>query len=331
MRRLRVGLVALAIVLVGCGGPTIPLEVGVKEYPSDVIIGRAKQAALRQVVPAPRRVPVVRSSVTAPPIPSITPRELCPKADPLGFPADVATNTISKPPVEGTYYYRNDGTFDLGGVKGSLPPVTTREIKNVETNPPAFTFDIVEQATSITTSYLVDPNPDGGGVYMTKQVQQVPGGTATFTPTPMIRLLPFPLENGAEWDSVGTDLSTGTTWVVHGIVGAYRDENHDDKPDDADGDGQPDAAVPKIRVDACGNWLDAWAVRITGPQGEGTPAKILAPTTGTNVDFTATYMFGTQYGGFSLQDAITYDGMAGGSEFHVKYTSVIASVPAKPR
>ena len=331
MTQLRGVVVVLALSLIGCGGPTIPLEVGVKEYPSDVIIGKAERAALRQVVPAPRRVSVQRPTITAPPLPTASPRELCPDADPLAFPADVAPRTISKPPVEGTYYYRNDGEFDLAGVKGRLPAVTTREIKNVETNGPVFTFDVVDQATAITTSYLVDPQQDSGGVFMTKQVQQVPGGAATFTPTPMIRLLPFPLENGAEWDSIGTDLSTGTTWVIHGIVGAYRDEDHNGKPDDADGDGRPDQAVPKMRVDACGNWLDAWAVRITGPQGEGTPAKILAPTSGTNVDFTAVYAFGTQYGGFTLEDTITYDGTAGGGEAHVKYTSTIAQPPAKPK
>lgn len=332
---------ALAIVLAlvavaGCGGPRVPLEVGVKEFPSDVLIARAK-------VPAPVPVPVPRRLVGRLPrqlqtepvaLPRLPARELCPAADPLAAPAVEAPNSALKPPVEGTYLFRNDGTAQVGALKGPVPPVSTRTVKNVKTGNGTFTFDVEDTLTAITTSYLADAT----GLYITKQIQKRPEGPATFEPTPDLLAAQFPLENGDEWTSAGSDMNT--RWVFNGLVGAQRDENHDGKPDDADGDRQPDPAVPKMRVDACGAWIDAWAVRIIGPHTKQTaqgqtveteegPSKFMSGST--NLDIKVTAGYATQFGGLIVEERVQWDGTAAGQPVHIKYVTTIAQVPAAPK
>ena len=332
----RVTILLALVTLAGCGGPRVPLEVGVKEFPSDVLIARAR-------VPAPVPVPVPRQLVRRlpaqlrtelPELPRLPARELCPKADPLGAPAVEAPNSALRPPVEGTYFFRNEGTFEIGNLKGKVPPVSTRTVKNVKPAGATFTFDVEDILNALTTSY----SRDATGLYITKMIQKRPDGTATFEPNPPLLVAQFPLENGDEWTSAASDVST--SWAFNGLVGAQRDEDRDGKPDDADGNRQPDPAVPKTRVDACGSWIDAWAIRTIGPRARQTaqgqtvdtgerPSKFVSGST--NLDITATAAYATQFGGLIVEERVQWDGTAGGQPVHLKYVTTIAQVPAAPK
>jgi hypothetical protein len=319
-------LALIAVVVAGaCGGPRVPLEVGVKEFPSDIIIGAAKAPVPVPVslVRRPRRTTQVRDVPALPRGPLATPRPLCPDADPLAAPEVEAPNTVAKPPVEGTYYYRNEGDVEAFGLKGKVPAVTTRTIQNVEPGDGSFTFELLDQLTAITYSYLVDAT----GIYIVKMTQEVNDQTVTFEPFSPMRMAQLPLANGTRWSSAGTDVQT--TWVLDGVVGAQRDEDDDGKPDDADGDGVADGPVPKTRVDACGTWLDAWAVRIAGPQDQG--GSRFVSGTGSSYEIIGTSAYGTQFGGIALKETLAYDGTVGGQPFHLHYTTTIAQVPAVPK
>lgn len=317
-------LLAFVLAASACAGPRVPLDVGVKEFPTDIILGSQTVdappeivAVLQAPIPVPVPPPVAQRGVVSPD-PTPTP-EPCPAADPLGNPKRELRGVRTLPPKAAGYEFGLTGKVKAGATELPLPPVLSRKIANVAKEPSGiFTFDV--DGGFFTTTYRVVPQGAGGeaGVFMTKQTFKTTP-PRTFTPTPSIKLLPFPVENGASWDVVGTDVSTQTSWIIHGTVGVFGPD-----PNDPEG---PQILNPTIRVDACGEWLEGWAVRITGPNNEGS-ARIISPTM--DLDFNATFGFATQYGSLGIFDHTILDGTVSGQPFSYDSKASIRSEPAVP-
>lgn len=329
----------LAIVLSACAGPRDPLEVGIKEVPTDVILGA-------QIALAPPPGPALNPNPGFPsfigpsppennrllpaPSPSPIPIVPCPSAHPFDAPKMEATNRATKPPVTARYPFRNKGTFDYMGprpAKGSFPEQSFRSIlgSSVDPSTGTYSFSVAEDVagTITTTTYFVQPEsavPNDAGIYITAISRRLrDGSTDRFAPTPGIKILQFPAVGGLAWDSSGTDPLTGTSMVIHGRVGI-------DIPDGPDPDTLPDNQA-KARIDACGVPIDAWYVVVTGPPSQ--PAgRIVGPNQ--NLNLLATYAIATQFGGFSVYDKTEITGMDGANTVAIRNEATVSSEPKAP-
>lgn len=188
------------------------------------------------------------------------------------------------PPAAGDINFRNNGTYKIsenGAVRtGEYPSETVRTVvPGVLEEDGSFAFDVKQSVGGdvTTTSYLVDP---AAALYLTGVVtQRADGGTDSFVPRDprSLPLLPLPAKPGTDFTGNGVDPLSQTTMTTQGTV------------------------VDKVRVDACGVPLDAWAVHVDG--------RIFAPNK--QLHFTAQYAIGTQYGGISLQEDIQVQCPAG--------------------
>lgn len=322
-RTLAVALLALT----GCAGPRAPLDVGIKEYPTDVILGAQQTPAppsaivafLDSGIPIPVQAPPPRTAARATPAP--TPVEPCPAADPLSAPRYEAMNKATKPPAGSSYAYRASGSMKVGGTPIAVPPQITRAITNVKAASTqadaSYTFDIAEGGT--TTSYRVDPTGSTPGIYITKIVTKRAGqADDVFTPQPPLTLARFPLEAGKTWESVSFDPGTQTTMSFQGRVGI-------DVPNPEDKN--TTVLLHKDRVDACGTYLDAYLINLRGNQGQG-PGRIVSPTK--NLTFTAVYAIAPQFGGFSVRDTVQTQGTISGVAIDSTLTTNINSEPKVP-
>lgn len=333
---------ALAVVAAGCAGPREPLEIGLKEIPSQVILGSQTEDAPAAVfVPPdafPIRLPSVPAGVAEPPRPftpttTPAPPPPCPSADPLSAPKVEALNGIFSPPVPSAYPFRNRGTFEISGAnaqKGVLPESSTRTVKDVvDSGGGRFRFQVesVFGDTTTITGYKVEPagtsEPGGQGLYVTAITTSAEGQSSTFDPQPDLLLLRLPVEIGNEWQSAGVDQRSGTAMAFTGTTGV------------------------KGRVDACGTFLDAHTVTINGRIGEcqdiGPPdpavpdpapacppqraGQAISPESSTS--FEAVYRIGTQYGGIPLGEEIVTTTEQRSRSIHRENRSTINVVPAR--
>jgi hypothetical protein len=325
--------------MVSACGPTAPLEVAMREYPSSVDYGSA-------VTPAPSTAPP--TSVPAPepapaPVPAqpqlqlpqassapavvvvITAPAVCPAAGPLDPAVQPATPESTSAPQAATYDWRVSGSLTAAGsAPKPFPAKATEQVTNVTSavasSSGSYTFDVVDSAAgldgtqTVTTSYEIVPEPAGGevsgvattqasGIYITKvtTTNAVAGAApTTFVPTPPILYLPFP-----------ADLNPAPSWQVNSADGATVE--------------QYSAQIKGHgRVDACGKVLDAWHVQITG-------GSITSPTE--NLQLSGDYFVGTEYGGIPLEDALTYKGTAttGGPTITSTSTRTSDVVPEAPQ
>ena len=331
----RIAVIAvLALVGSACAGPREPLEVGLKEFPSDVVLGSQKEDLATPVFlppdALPLSTPLLPAGVSPPPAFTTTtlpPLEACPSADPLSAPKDEALSSVPFPPAAGSYTFRNNGTFEVSGPnaqKGVFPELSTRTIKNIEELAPGkFTYDVesVLGDTTTVTSYRVEP-PNGGdisgpGLFIAKISSSTRGGeVSTFDPTPDLALLKFPIEIGNEFQSLGVDQRTGTAMAFSVTVGV------------------------KSRVDACGQFLDAHTATVNGrisdcdptlpaPCPPVPPGQQVSPDEATS--FTAVYRVGTQYGGITLEEEVVTDTDTGGVRVHRENIATISAVPLLSR
>lgn len=319
--RVVVGL-TLALVAGACGGPTEPLNVGVAEQRTDIVLGSQKKpdAPAPAFVPPdllPPPIPVftagtpaalppparVNAPTTAPPV-----LAACPEADPLSVPTDEVLNKVVGMPQAMTYTFRNKGTFKTSGANAReepYPPESARTIAEVKKQASGgFTFDVASTLGEAvtTTSYRVYPEgqaPAGQdpGIYITKTASRVANGpTTVFDPQPDLLLLKFPAEAGSSWRSAGVDAATNTAIAFTVTV-----------------------AAEKPRVDACGEFLQAVRVTVDGKVGDcvndattgqaacppALPAQQISPNPENAEQFQAVYDIGTQFGGIPIQDSIS--------------------------
>lgn len=334
---------AILIVASACSGPPGKVKVGVKEFPTDVILGA--QGVVAEPLPSPRVRPstpslVLRVPVQAAPRPTgsgspSAPSGPCPTAHPFDSPKLEARNRAVAAPVAASYLYRNKGTFDYrqgSSVNaGILPAQSSRTIKDVvklgtEVNAP-YEFKLVEGLAGVltTTTYRVIPEsavPGEAGLFIQRIEMRRPNlPVDDFEPQPLIKILEFPASPNLNWKSSGTDPTTGVSMTIQGRVGI-------ETPDGADQGTEPDI-LAHGRVDACGEVIDSWLVEIGGPSSVAAPdpagGTIIGPTK--DLRLKAIYAIATQYGGFSVYDKYQFTGMDGGLSVKLVNEATISELP----
>jgi hypothetical protein len=235
-----------------------------------------------------------------------SPAPACGTANPLQAPAREAPPTISAPPAKGFYVFRNVGSYAVSGAdarKGTFPATSLRTVGNiVRTSDTSFTFDVSDLLGDITTTTTYDvvgtaivPTALPAGIYL-KQVKSMRGqSSSTFAPSPELALAAFPLVRGASITSSGVDPQTATSMKFTSTV------------------------MGKSRVDACGTPLDSWVLELTD-------GKLINPTQ--NLDFTATYSVGTEYGGLLLRERTAFAGTDGADGVSRTNTATITTTPS---
>jgi hypothetical protein len=295
-----------------CSGPRRPLELGVQEVGSDIVLGSRPATT---VVPAP--VPPVTLVAALPALapsfgPSTTtttvPAPACPAADPFAAPRLVAPTTVTQPPVAATYQYRNDGSFSVRGPdgrEGHFPATSSRIVGPPHTDATgAFTFTVHVEVlgTSTDTVYHVLPlasATQAAGLYVQSVTSTPAGGMASvFAPVPEMELLPFPAVPGTTFSVTAVDPRAAVTMRYSGAV------------------------AQKSRVDACGIPVDAVTVNLTD-------GSVLSPNS--NETFTATYAIATQYGGLAVADTVKVAGTEGSDTVSRENRATINEVPKEPR
>jgi hypothetical protein len=155
--------------------------------------------------------------------------------------------------------------------------------------------------TTTTTYDVISSSPLPAGVapgLYVRQVKSVRGtSSSVFAPSPELQLAAFPLVRGASITSSGVDPQSATSMQFTSTV------------------------TGKARVDACGTPLDSWVLDLTA-------GKVLSPTQ--NLDFTATYDVGTQYGGLILRDRTVFTGTDNGDGVSRNDTASITTTPKVP-
>ena len=311
----------LCLPLAACGAPERPLDLGFKEVPSDVVLGA-------QTSPAPTAGPVAvpppppPSVVTLPPPPYEIPSPVvaasppaplpspvtCPAADPLQAPSLEAPNTVAKPPVQAAYLFNNHGTFSVTGPDartGTFPARTVRLFNGItQLSAGTFEYDVSERIgeTTTTSRYRVAtdglaPVQDNGLFLVRMTYRRSDGVTATFKPTPPLRITALPLVRGTSSDQSAVDPQTQTAMSFTSVVEG------------------------KVRVDACGTPLDTWSVHLT-------KGRLLSPDQ--DVEFDSTYQLATQFGGIVVQDVVAFRGTDGGVGVQRANRATIATTPRKP-
>jgi hypothetical protein len=313
---------ALMVLSAACGGPQQPVSIGFKEVPSDVVLGAQSSPtpaptgatpAVVTVVPPPPAVvalppPTFDAGPATPlPVPTAT-TATCATADPLQAPAREAPPSIATPPAKAAYLFANVGSYEVSGAdarKGRFPTTSLRTVANISrTSAGSFSFDVADLLGDVTTTTTYDvisssPLPAGvaPGLYV-RQVKSVRGtSSSVFAPSPELQLAAFPLVRGASITSSGVDPQSATSMQFTSTV------------------------TGKARVDACGTPLDSWVLDLTA-------GKVLSPTQ--NLDFTATYDVGTEYGGLILRDRTVFTGTDNGDGVSRNNTASITTTPKVP-
>ena len=321
MKRL---LLAAAVLTAGCAAPQQPVSIGFKDVPSDIILGAPATpsavpgtsalplglglfavpppASVVALPPPPFQIavrPELPRPVVLPPLPS------CPPNDPLAAPAREAPAQIAAPPVPASYTYTHDGSYAISGAdprSGRFPASSLRTVGRATVSATGFSFGVTDLLgdVSTTTSYQVvtaTGTPNAPGLYLTQVSSQQGNGSATFAPAPALLLAAFPLVRGATVTSSGVDPLTATSMQFTSTV------------------------TGKTRVEACGVPLDSWLLDLSA-------GKILSPTQ--NLDFTASYALGTQFGGLLLRDRTVYRGTNGSEGVTRQDLATISVQPAAP-
>jgi hypothetical protein len=306
--------VAVLVALSGCTGPTVPLTIGQQRSSLDLVLG-----AITTVQKAPTPSPVLPvPGLPGPAFPpsaepsdrparieptstaSVPPARIpCPTADPTSPLAGVATPTVVAPPVPATYAYRTTTTLTSGTHKAVTAGRATVLVGNV-TKPDAqgsFDYDLtvkVGTASTVSTYRIitasstaqVDPAGSVNGL-LGPTVPEVP-----LTPEPPLLIGQIPLVPSRSYHVAGGDARTTESYTS--TVG------------------------PKIKVDACGQFLDSVGVGFT----DGTVV-----TAGTSSTFTSTLALGTSYGGIPLFWKTTVSNAQAGATVTSEVTATINQVP----
>ena len=336
-----ISLAVAALLTAACAGPRTPLEVSVKEFPTDVLLG--KKAA-----PPPPPLPGANLNPGFPTLfqpPSFTvdtrtgeitrpppaPVLQCPTAHPFTGPTHPAFSRPSTaPPAPGEYVFRNTGTISKLGAKvagGAVPAQTRRQIDDIRPAPGGrgYDFTVYEDLGPFTrtmSTYRVigensvnNPAVNDGtaGVFLVQYATESQAATDNFNPNPAIKLLEFPAEPRREWDTRGVDPLTQASMTFHARIGI-------DVPDGDDPDDLPDFQA-KTRVDACGVVLDAWIVDIVNGQIVSGQGELV---------INARYAMAPQFGGLTLMETVKLTGTSSAGPVNSENTATISSEPKLP-
>ncbi len=307
-------LVAFALVAVACGGPEGSRGVRVEDISTDVGLGIEinLDAAPAPVVTGPVRRRVIElPQNTLPPFETVPPVNVeCKRAGDFDFPAvDAGVDPDARArPTEGSYRWKLDGKIitDAGDLK--VDEFETRTIADVEDDtaaPGAFRFKMTQKRLfdnrpgdgTLETTYRVVPtgqirnvpNPPAGptvadtgrGLYLVSTLfkgrdEEGQPVESRFEPTSPLLLLPFPVTDGTEIDSSGTDPQTGMQISITGQIKG------------------------KKQVDACGKRVDSWFV------DADQDVRVTNPETLQTETFTGDYNYGVnpQYGSMMMYERV---------------------------
>ena len=307
MRRL---VVLMAVVLTACGGPKEPFELGLKEVPSDLLLGRQTKPPLPLPAQLPPQTfftdalagPSTGPSTTLPPPIQERPRPLptCAEGDPRTPARLPAALDVPRPPVPAAYEYRTSGHVRAPTFR-TLAPVTTHEVTNVRAGllgETYFDVRVYEGESTTSTTYHIVPRTSmvvPPGLYISRVDS---GGLAAFEPKPELLVLPFPALPGTAFTGAGSD---GLTSVSY--------------------DGRVDGTE---RIDACGTPLDG--IKVTLSNGRATTGRTDDEAYAAE-EFRAVYVFATQYGGLSIADFLEAKALGGVSNADRMLISIISSEP----
>jgi hypothetical protein len=337
---MRLRTLALAFVLTAtaaCAGPRTPVLVGVKEFPTDVLIGTA-DGNLATLQPSPistNPIVVVPRRALSSVIPSASPRaaakSACPKADPLSAPKVEATNRATAPPAPKTYTFRTSGAVTVNGKKDELPSTARRTVQNVaRVDANTYTFEVLDELGTLKTLdrfKVIErtslPDQSGqAGLFLTETVRGDGNDKATtFRWNPPITLARFPITPGDTWDVRSTALDGRVVESFSARVGTTSGD-----PTQV---GSP-VTDPKLRVDACGKYLDAWNIQVGVNDATGSPSgRYVSPDT--VLTFQDGYAIAPQFGGIVVQDHRVASGTSAGTSVTSDRTSTIDTPPPAPK
>lgn len=325
----RAGLLVLGLSMTACAGPKAPLQVGVRELPSDVVLGdRSRHPADPVSVPvppvalplAPAQVPAVAlvpayeppaEDVGPPPTPLPSPSCSIGSPEPAkNFPVP---DTVTRPAGAARYAFETQGSYEVSGAnaaKGTFPSVMVRSIRDVVQLPGAaaryrFTVDGELGRLLTSTTYTLVPESssttplDAPGLYITKVVSRnVDGTTQEFTPTraPGMLLLPFPATPGSTFRQSDADPNTGTVLSYTATIGEPQ------------------------KMTVCGRAVGLLPVHL-----DGTTGGELSPDGGGG--FVIDYAISPEYGGISLHDVVSVQRQSADSSFTQKFTTSVTTTP----
>lgn len=332
----------MALTQAGCG-PHLPFDIAMRESATNVQYGNQKAVRLAPppAPPAANLSPDFPGFITMPAPPpqfripttpvggpgQVSPTS-CPTPGLADAPKRAVTTGVAAPPSQGDYLFRQSGSIDKP--PKPLPAALAVHVGNVHqvsatqpslqksANPTAkvWSFDVVQSDSlaTTTTTYWIDPgtsasgaslplnaNPDGG-LKIAQVVTNYASGNApdTFSPSEPVRIFNLPAveELGATGDS-GVDPVSGT----------YMSVSHQTKKQE--------------RINACGQWLQAWQVLVQ--------VGLSNPKDSMSLNLTGTFDVVTQYGGLIVANDLQQDGTAsGGGPFTEHQTDTINQVPAEP-
>jgi hypothetical protein len=238
VRRIAATLVACAL-LSGCASTGAPKTlVGVRKVPlsvafEDETLTPPQVTRVIETILPP--IPPLLTAATTPSLalPSLPKAELCPAAEPGAVPEEPATFGISRPPKEGTYYKRNNGTVKVTGaipITLPYPPLSKVVIGNVRqavVNTPYYgnetvtTYESEEQLAptlSIKSYYSYNPRE----LDLVAEEIITDGSVSRFAPTPAIEVVPF-TGTGSTWPSAGIDSDKLISEALQGTIDGARE------------------------------------------------------------------------------------------------------------
>lgn len=329
-------LLVLCLALTACAGPRAPLQVGVRELPSDVVLGdRSQHPAAPVSVPvppvalplSPAQAPVVGLGPLSAPAPQdVTPPEPPPAPAAhaascnVGSPGPAKTlkvpDTVTRPPSAARYTYQARGGYTMSGAnaaKVAFPDTMARTVRDIAQLPAAgpryrFTVDAELGRSLTSTTYTLVPEStsavkvDPAGLYITKVVSRnADGSTDSFTPAaaPGLLLLPFPATPGTSFRQSGVDPATGTALSYTATVGDPQ------------------------QLDICGTVVGAVPVHLDGQLGP-TGGEV-SPQAAQG--FLADYSFATAYGGLSVYDKTELERTTADGTFAQRLAATIVREP----
>jgi hypothetical protein len=362
VRRLRRRLLAGAMVGVplltsGCG-PSVPVQVGMKNVPLDITVGN--DVATKPPAPHGPTAPPVAEALPAfapvitpvspslpPPVPSFVPPALgsgsgdtCPQLDPTRASPAAATPEVEGTATDGTWPIRNDGSVSVNGAAVALPAHDTWVTSSAtQASQGVFTFaehgvafgfpgaDAAYRAsnsTSAPANPLVSPTSSFG---LSRLVVNFPGnsGALVFQPATPLKLLATPAQADAPYQPDPSNPAIPNT------TGNWTDTESDAQDGTVMTISASDAGF--TRVNACGTPVDAWEVKATITLTGATYSTTAGPQPGrTDVTFTVQYAVATGLGGMIVDEHVDMapnaDGnppTVGGAPYTAKYGSTLSA------
>ena len=331
MRPLQVRLMLLAMAATACGGPAADIDFGGKAVPINVAFGAVERApkasgpapvlqpgpggiGVVSVLPGlsglsdPSRPNAAGGSPVVPsgPTPAAPVAAACPAQRPFAFPRNEATNLVQRAVPEGTYPYRISGTSTVNDKKTNYATTLQQTVKRLSADPAgrrrfATSFSLLGLPYTIT--YAITTPVEGpaqtapGEIGLASIVQDTPDDSGpSFRPVEPLRLLQLRAEKGVKWSEATNDPLSATTATVEGLI------------------------ADKVRVNACGQPVEAWKSVVT--------ERIVTP--GQNITATRTLFFATGLGGLLVAEQVSFDGTARGARVSGSSTMTINVDPGAP-